>query len=129
MRTDEEKREKNKARQIRYRARHREKIRADEATYRRENPDKVKEHRRKHVFGISPMEFNRFHDKQGFSCRICGQTPEDPTGKAKTLHIDHNHTTGKIRGLLCRHCNTMLGYARDSIDNLRNAIQYLLDTQ
>lgn len=41
------------------------------------------------------------------------------------LHVDHDHETGLIRGLLCHHCNTLLGHAKDSVDVLEAAIVYL----
>lgn len=57
--------------------------------------------------------------KHNGHCDICGEPPED------VLHIDHCHKTNVIRGLLCRNCNLMLGFARDSIDNLIMAAVYL----
>jgi hypothetical protein len=50
-------------------------------------------------------------------CHICGIKTE--------LHIDHCHATGKVRGLLCRGCNTGLGSFKDDKENLDKAIQYL----
>lgn len=43
----------------------------------------------------------------------------------KKLYIDHCHTTGTVRGLICQQCNTLLGMAKDSIPTLENAIVYL----
>jgi hypothetical protein len=51
-------------------------------------------------------------------CPICKVT--------KVLVVDHNHATGKVRGLICNSCNHMLGVAKDSIDVLRSAIEYLI---
>ena len=51
------------------------------------------------------------------NCPICGS--EEP------LVVDHDHSTGKVRGLICNHCNLVLGHARDSIETLKNAIAYL----
>ena len=53
-------------------------------------------------------------------CEICGSAP----GKGK-LALDHCHTTGHIRGLLCLSCNVALGHFRDDPDRLRRAIKYL----
>ncbi len=54
-------------------------------------------------------------------CEICGtQRP-----KHKRLCIDHCHTTGKVRGLLCDMCNKMLGHVNDNVNTLENAINYL----
>ena len=59
----------------------------------------------------------------GETCRICGFKPEN-----RRLHVDHDHATGEIRGLLCLHCNTMLGRFSDSIERFRAAIEYLSQT-
>ncbi len=50
-------------------------------------------------------------------CATCGSTEK--------LCIDHDHSTGKVRGLLCNDCNLSLGYAKDSIETLKNLIKYL----
>lgn len=51
------------------------------------------------------------------NCTICGNKT--------VLHIDHCHATGNYRGLLCRNCNLMLGYSKDNMNTLKNAIEYL----
>ena len=53
-------------------------------------------------------------------CAICERLPED-----EVLRVDHDHSTGKIRGLLCRHCNLALGNMKGDISLLRKAIAYL----
>lgn len=58
-------------------------------------------------------------EAQGHKCAICKQTPNH------TLHADHNHATGEVRGLLCRQCNLALGGFKDSITNLSAAIAYI----
>ena len=75
---------------------------------------------RKYGFGLSGYESMLV--KQNYVCAICA----DPPG-GKKLHIDHNHATGKVRGLLCLKCNTMLGYARDRCDVLASGINYLAE--
>lgn len=81
----------------------------------------------KHRFGITPdMRNIMFLNQQGL-CAICGkeETDKHPDGTIKYLSIDHNHTTGKIRALLCGNCNKMLGHAKEDIDILLNAAEYL----
>lgn len=73
-------------------------------------------------YHLSSAEFDAFEDRLTGHCRICDRTSET------ALHIDHDHATGKVRGLLCRHCNLMLGHARDDIRVLARAIDYLQDT-
>lgn len=60
-------------------------------------------------------------EQQGGKCPICGT--DNPGGR--NWHTDHDHITGKIRGILCGRCNIMLGHARDSVDILVSAADYL----
>lgn len=60
--------------------------------------------------------------KQNGRCAICGREQSE---SKQTLHIDHNHAADKIRGVLCSACNSLLGYAGDNIEILRQAICYL----
>jgi hypothetical protein len=119
----------------RWRENHPEKVRKAHATWEKANPEKRKLYKRIGRYSLTEFEFNRLCDTQGFSCAICHRVPTDRTGKAKPLAVDHVHFTsshnakGKVRGLLCITCNLGLGAFRDSLDNLRFAMQYLLDTQ
>ena len=74
-------------------------------------------------FGITPDQYENMMARQGGVCAICGM--ENEAKNQFYLHIDHCHKTGKVRGLLCGKCNAMLGMARDSVQNLKSAIQYL----
>lgn len=61
-------------------------------------------------------------------CAICGRTNAGRTGVVERLcglHIDHDHRAGRVRGLLCHHCNLILGHADDSVERLERATQYL----
>src|SRR5690242_15629129 len=69
-------------------------------------------------YGISAKEFDRLVAAQGGVCPICG--------REKPEHVDHDHATGKLRGILCFNCNGGLGQFRDSIDALDRAAAYLL---
>lgn len=77
-------------------------------------------------YRISLVDYREMLIQQNGVCAICGR-PEISThqGKLRHLSVDHNHTTGTIRGLLCHNCNAMLGYAGDRIDVLMNAGHYL----
>ena len=68
-------------------------------------------------YGITTEEFNRLVASQNEKCAICDLAP---------AYIDHNHETGKVRGILCKDCNLMLGYAKDDVKILGNAIKYLI---
>lgn len=64
---------------------------------------------------------------QNNKCIICNKSPEEAAGyrQKKRLSVDHDHTTGIVRGLLCNNCNLMVGYAQDDPEILRKAIAYL----
>jgi hypothetical protein len=78
-------------------------------------------------YGISAEDYVRMLNKQNGKCAICHQpeTSLDKNGNVKILAVDHCHTTGKVRELLCYSCNSMLGQARDNIDVLSSGIEYL----
>lgn len=73
-------------------------------------------------FGITIEEYNEMFNKQNGICLICGKHQSEIK---KRFAVDHNHETGKIRGLLCGKCNPLLGYADDNINILLSAINYL----
>lgn len=90
------------------------------------------EMRRGHLarkFGIDEDEYESLMHAQGGVCAICSQ-PETKVsrGSVSALSVDHDHETGKIRGLLCSSCNVGLGYFRDDLELLSNAIDYLMQT-
>lgn len=61
-------------------------------------------------YGITLDDYNKMRKDQNYSCAICGRHEDKVKGKVgvRPLHIDHCHTTGKVRGLLCGRCNTSL---------------------
>lgn len=69
-------------------------------------------------YNLTEAAFELFWLWQAGRCAIC-------FGPMKPPHIDHDHKTGKVRGLLCFDCNTGIGKLRDSVDRLRSAIRYL----
>jgi hypothetical protein len=74
-------------------------------------------------YGMGWEEYTTLLTTQGGGCAICGATKGSE--KSDRLFVDHDHKTGEIRGLLCSQCNSMLGYSRDDVANLRRGIQYL----
>ena len=76
--------------------------------------------------GITLEEYEEKLKKQKGLCLIC-EKPEKRkrNGRVMSLHVDHCHKTGKVRGLLCSNCNSALGKFGDSIKRLRKAIAYL----
>lgn len=79
---------------------------------------------------MSIEDYNNMLESQNYLCAICNRHyTEVIHGKKKRLCIDHCHTTGKIRGLLCDKCNRGLGLFCDSYDILMSAINYLNSKQ
>lgn len=78
-------------------------------------------------YGITEKEKERLKEKQNYKCAICGGEGfiMNKTGTKEKLVVDHDHSTGKIRGMLCHNCNRALGLFKDNIDVLQQAIEYL----
>lgn len=105
----------------------REKEKASGRAYKKRNPDVGKNGYLKRNYKITLDQYNQMLLDQNLVCAIClkEETSVDKKlGKVKDLAVDHCHTTGKVRGLLCWKCNTSLGKL-DSIEYLQRAIDYL----
>ena len=70
--------------------------------------------------GIPLAEYDALLAAQGGGCAICGNAP-----KTRRLHVDHDHKTGAVRGVLCFNCNQALGNSRDDVIVLQRLITYL----
>lgn len=96
--------------------------------YYKENQEKFKKNNLKR-YGITPEDKEKMIENQGYKCAICGEEIflfRDTKNKKKDIaHVDHDHKTGKVRGLLCQECNSGLGKFRDNTDYLLSAISYL----
>lgn len=84
--------------------------------------EQLKNNHLKDKYNITLDDYNKMLYEQNGVCKICGI---HHTEVKKGLHVDHCHSTGKIRGLLCVNCNNMLGHAKDNIKTLQAAIKYL----
>jgi hypothetical protein len=73
-------------------------------------------------FGITRQEYNRIFQIQGGMCKICGVHQSNVN---KSLRVDHDHETKKIRGLLCHNCNVSLGLLKENIETLKKMVAYL----
>jgi len=91
------------------------------------NPKIRREESLKQLYGITSEFVNHLYTQQEGDCAICKQPISLISGKTKKgkAHVDHCHKTGKIRGLVCTKCNTVLGMANDDIKILKEAINYL----
>ena len=105
-------------------------------SWQRANPERVKAWARKsrdkrlkklreihlrNKFGLTPLEYDALLNVQGGVCALC----EQPPTPGISLHVDHDHGTGEIRGLLCVRCNNALGLFREDPDLLRRAARYV----
>lgn len=105
----------------------REREDAKNREWARRNPDKVRVYQRRHDlrrhFGITEAEYDAILAKQGGACAIC-KGPQQRAG-AKHFAVDHDHATGRVRGLLCSRCNVGVGQFLDSPQRLAAALAYL----
>jgi hypothetical protein len=81
----------------------------------------------RHQYGIGITEYEELLEKQGGCCAICGATENSTAGSRKewNFSVDHDHTTGEIRGLLCNNCNRGLGLLGDTYESVQKAAEYL----
>jgi len=101
-------------------------------TWLRNRPERRRElGRRGHLkatYGITPDEYAAMWEQQQGLCANPGCRtfyPPDGDDYRKALHVDHNHETGQIRGLLCPGCNIALGMAGENAERLLGLIEYL----
>lgn len=104
-----------------------ERARAAVTKYQKANKERLVANRRrphvKNTYGITVDQFDEILSKQGGCCAIC--RTDKPNGPGKHFFVDHNHITGRVRGLLCANCNFVIGHAGDDKEVLRAAIAYL----
>lgn len=76
----------------------------------------------KNKFGMTIDQYIMLLEQQGEKCAVCS-TPRN--NLKRDLSVDHNHTTGKIRGLLCDNCNIALGHLKEDTERMKNMIRYV----
>lgn len=76
------------------------------------------------LYKLTPADIERMTAEQGGCCKVCRGKPAGARHHSK-LFVDHDHETGKIRGLLCHGCNSAIGLMKDSAGRLRAAAEYL----
>ena len=113
---------------------------SDKNEYQRQwralNPDKVKKYDQnrdkeksrekawERRYGITREDYENLLEKQGDCCAICKTMTVGRKGHTH-FHVDHNHVTGKVRGLLCDLCNRGLGYFKDDAYLMMRGAKYL----
>ena len=109
----------------RWRTKNADRVRAGKrASYHRNRDKTVQLLRKKHLqekYGLTVAQYEAMHRRQGGKCKVCRE-PEKTNAR---LAVDHCHTTGRVRGLLCKSCNWGIGLLKDDAKLLRRAAGYL----
>lgn len=94
--------------------------------YRAKNKEKLAQYEfargLRRNYGITVEQYDTMYNNQKGCCAMCGK---HQTEFKRRLHVDHNHVTGEVRSLLCTRCNPLIGYAKEDVENLQKAIEYL----
>ena len=72
-------------------------------------------------YGLTMAEYKALFESHNHKCKICKASKK----RNRKLAVDHDHKTGKIRGILCDRCNTVLGLLRDDMKLIKNMLKYL----
>jgi NAD(P)H-flavin reductase len=126
--TIEEKKEKNRLKNILWRRKNREKCCKATAAWRIKHPHYERDRKWNERYGITPERYDEMVRSQNNQCAICGNVEtakHNRSNKIQKLAVDHCHSTGKVRGLLCQDCNRGLGKFHDDVVRLESAIIYL----
>lgn len=107
---------------------HRARVKASRLKAIAADPDHYKKADLKRFYGVTLDWYKQTLEGQGFCCAICRKHESKNTqrnGKVLNLSVDHCHSTGRVRGLLCNNCNRAIGLLDHSVDVLDSAIDYL----
>ena len=98
-----------------------ERVRDYQRQYRADHAQQFREGHLRRVFDLTGAEYQALLDAQGGGCALCGRAPR----VGRSLHVDHNHETGAVRGLLCFRCNVGIGHLGEDTLRIADAIVYL----
>lgn len=102
-----------------------ERTKIKQKEYNKNNKGLSKKRSRKHTvkkYGLTLEQYNNLLNSQNQRCSICGRHQDE---LKQSLAVDHDHVSGKVRGLLCVRCNRAIGMLEDDIKLLKQAINYL----
>ena len=105
-----------------YRQRNEKYIKEQQKEYREKNPNKNRNYQLKRNYNLTPEQYDEMYSNQHGRCAICGVHQSE---LAFNLAVDHDHETGEVRGLLCRKCNSGIGYFKDDMELINKALDYL----
>jgi hypothetical protein len=83
------------------------------------NPSATRSMQLKYNYGISVEDYNKLLEFQDGVCAVCKQSSD------KNFHVDHNHVTGEVRGLLCQACNKAIGFLKEDPNIFLSAYEYM----
>jgi hypothetical protein len=116
--------EKSRALDAAWRRKNKDKVRATQARYCKKNPTYYVTWRRRRIYGLSVADMQVLNQSQGGRCPGCLRNL-----KGVRVNIDHCHTTGKVRGLLCNRCNIHMGGLKDDPEILIRLANYLREAK
>ena len=117
-----------KADTMEWRGRHNSDYNSYMAMWRAKNPGRTYATHIKRRYGFAKSDYEAMLLEQQNQCKICGKLG-NPSKAREKLFVDHCHKTKKVRGLLCRGCNSAIGHMNDNVDWLYKAISYLKSHQ
>lgn len=106
-----------------YREKHREEVNQWLKNHYKANKELYRLKAMFKAHGVTVEWYEAKLKSQGGKCAICGS--RDPKGKGTAFCVDHDHESGKVRGLLCNSCNLAIGHLGDSAVNLERGVKYL----
>jgi len=98
-----------------------ERRRAYQARYRAEHREQNRNGHLRRTFGLTLESYAELLEAQGGGCAICGRQARE----GSSLHVDHDHASGEVRGLLCFSCNAAIGKMADDPDRLHRSADYV----
>jgi hypothetical protein len=101
---------------------HPDRVKASQLKNREQRNRKMREIHLRNKFAFTPAQYDAMLARQQGGCAICG----DPPRADSSLHVDHDHGTGEIRGLLCMRCNNGIGLLKENPRLLRRAATYVV---
>jgi hypothetical protein len=113
-----------------WRAKNKDKVSAQNASYRLRHLDaeraRNRDGRRQTLYGVTPAQYAAMLEAQGHKCACCGEAEtERQGGRVVALAVDHSHSSGTVRSLLCQACNRTVGHGKESPARIRMAADYL----
>jgi protein-arginine kinase activator protein McsA len=97
---------------------------ADRKAFHSDQPEEKRRNNLLKSYGLTFKQYNEMLERQGGGCAICGTT-SNKNLVSWSLSVDHDHSSGRVRGILCNSCNRAIGLLGDDLDRLKRAVEYL----